>query len=42
MKDRLFSSELRSLEAYPACKAFAQKFFELPEIVQYYETHEKK
>ena len=42
MKDRLFTPELRGLEAFPECKAFVKRFYELPEIVEYYAAREKK
>lgn len=35
-KDRLFPERLRTLADYPACKAFVQRFFELPQIASYY------
>ena len=34
MKDRLFTKELRELEAFPACKAFVEKFYALPQIAE--------
>ena len=42
MKDRLFTAELRGLEGFPECQAFVKRFYELPEIVSYYATREKK
>ena len=29
---------LRELQDFPKCKAFSEKFFELPEIAAYYKT----
>ena len=37
-KDRMFPTPLRELQDYPKCKAFKEKFFELPEIAAYYKT----
>jgi len=42
MKDRLFTAELRSLEAFPACKRFVSKFYSLPAVVSYYDAAKSK
>ncbi|KAL3896820.1 MAG: hypothetical protein SGPRY_013187 [Prymnesium sp.] len=40
-KDHIFTAEIRALEGFPACRAFVKKFYELPEIVEYYANKEK-
>ncbi|CAJ1395887.1 unnamed protein product [Effrenium voratum] len=39
-KDRLFTPELRDLEAFPACRAFVKRFYELPQVAEYYKRKE--